>query len=141
MVGYFLLILLSVFLLEHSAIRTLVAPVILAPLFIVSLGLSFIISSLGVYFKDSEQISQFIMSMLLFLTPVFYPAKNIPEDIRWCLTNNILGFTVENFRNFVVFNVYPDFHQLYLHLVSAVIVFIAGLIWFEIVKKGFADVI
>jgi lipopolysaccharide transport system permease protein len=49
------------------------APLVFLPLVILSLGLSWLISSLGVYIRDIGQSIGVIVTILIFLSPVFYP--------------------------------------------------------------------
>ncbi|MBN1397648.1 MAG: ABC transporter permease [Bacteroidetes bacterium] len=47
-------------------------PVFIIPLILFTIGLSWIVSCIGVIIKDTDQVVAIILTLLLFLTPVFY---------------------------------------------------------------------
>jgi lipopolysaccharide transport system permease protein len=55
-----------------TPINLLYIPVFLIPLILFTIGLSWILSCVGVIIRDTDQIVNIILTLLLFLTPVFY---------------------------------------------------------------------
>ena len=60
----------------------LLLPVILLPLILMTLGLSWLLASLGVYLRDVSQIIGVFTTVLMFLSPIFYPIVALPEEYR-----------------------------------------------------------
>ena len=54
-------------------------PAVLLPLALLVLGLGWFFSSLGVYLRDVGQTIGLVTTVLMFLSPVFYPVTAIPE--------------------------------------------------------------
>ena len=55
-------------------------PLILIPLIMMSLGFSWLLSSLGVFIRDIGYTIAIFTQILFFLTPVFYPISSVPEE-------------------------------------------------------------
>ncbi|MDR0477742.1 MAG: ABC transporter permease, partial [Desulfobulbaceae bacterium] len=53
-------------------------PLLLLPLVFMTMGVSWFLASLGVYLRDVSQMISVVTTALLFLTPIFYSAANLP---------------------------------------------------------------
>ena len=100
-----------------------------------------ILSSIGIFLRDLRQFVGVVVTMLMFLSPIFYPIEAIPENYRIFIHLNPLAFYIEQLRAVTLFGRLPDFWGLGLaSLVSILFLYISDW-WFHRVKKGFADVI
>jgi lipopolysaccharide transport system permease protein len=122
-------------------ITSVALPLILAPLFVFCLGLSWFLAALGVYLRDMSQLMSLIVSSLLFTAPVLYPRDVLPSWLQPWLLFNPLTFVVEEFRAVLFFGTWPDWGGLFIY--STVSMLVAWLGWLSFVKtsKGFADVL
>jgi len=122
-------------------IEILLLPLLWLPLGFITLGLVWFLSSLGVYLRDLRHVVGVATTMLMFLTPVFYPLSGVPESVRGLVTLNPLSVILENSRTLLFFseNGLQYISILTTWAVSLVCAWI-GLIWFAKTKKGFADV-
>lgn len=116
-------------------------PIVLLPLVILSLGFSWILASLGVFLRDVGQTVTILTTILMFLSPVFYPITAIPEEIRPWVMLNPLTFIIEQARDVLVFGHLPNWGGLLWYLFFATLVSWAGYAWFQKTRKGFADVL
>ena len=57
-------------------------PLVVLPLVILTLGLAWMLASLGVFLRDVGQTIGIITTVMLFLAPVFYPVTALPEEMR-----------------------------------------------------------
>lgn len=129
-------------LVNHSLHLTVfLLPIILMPFMLLVLGLAWIISSLGVFIKDTSQTVSIVTLVMLFLAPVFYSAEVVPEEYRFLLNMNPLTFIIEQSRNVIIFGQYPNWSGLLMYSLSGSAIFWLGYAWFQKTKKGFADVI
>lgn len=119
----------------------LFAPVVLLPLIIVSLGISWMLASLGVYMRDVGQTIGLITTVMMFLSPVFYPITSLPEEFRPWLLANPLTFIIEQAREILIWGHMPDCLGLGIYTLAASVVAWAGYAWFQKTRKGFADVL
>jgi len=84
--------------LDQLHAQLLLYPVMLLPLLLLSLGLSWFISAWGVFLKDLNQVVPPFVQMMMFLSPLFYPASAVPEGIRQLYEHNPLGAVIEGCR-------------------------------------------
>ncbi len=119
----------------------LLAPFVLLPLLPVILGASWILSSIGVYFRDIGNLVGMGMTVLMFLSPIFYPASALPGGVRPWLFLNPLSLIIEQTRNVLLSGMLPDWKSLIIYLVVALPFAWAGRVWFDRTRKGFADVL
>ena len=119
----------------------LLLPLILIPLLCLTLGLAWILASLGVFIRDTAYAVTIITQILFFMSPIFYPIEAIPKRFRFIIQINPLSSILENFRNVLIWDRLPDFGGWFLQLFISLGIFIIGYMWFMKTKPGFADVI
>lgn len=138
----FVVLLTFILLIDHPIHWTLIClPIIVLPLLLLIMGLSWILASIGVYVRDIGQFIGLILTMLLFMSPIFYPASALPESVRDYLFLNPLTFVIEQARAVTLYGQLPDWSGLVIYYMLASIVAWAGLMWFMRTRKGFADVL
>ena len=123
------------------SITCILFPLVLGPLLMIALGMSWILSSLGVYLRDIKQAITIATSMLLFLSPVFYPIQSLPKDLQPWMTLNPLTFIIEQSRKVLIWGINPDWWGLGIYYFVSVVVMWIGWAWFQKTRKGFADVL
>ena len=116
-------------------------PLILLPLIIFTLGLAWMLASLGVFLRDVGQTIGIFTMVLLFLSPVFYPVTSLPEEFRPWLMANPLTFIIEQVREVLVWGHLPNWMGLSGYTLVAAAVAWAGYACFQKTRKGFADVL
>ena len=122
-------------------ITLLLFPLLLLPLTLQILGVSWFLASLGVYLRDVSQIIGIVTTTLMFLTPIFYPVSAIPESYRPLIYLNPLTFIVEQARDLLIFGKSPAWGALGLVTLGSALVAWLGFTWFQKTRKGFADVL
>lgn len=116
-------------------------PWIWLPLVLFSLGTSWLISALGVYIRDLSSVVSLLLSVLLFVTPVFYPITALPLKWQAILSLNPLAAIVEQTRAVIINQVAPNPIYLFVAPVLAWIFAELSLRTFLRCKHGFADVL
>lgn len=119
----------------------LVLPLIIAPFLFFIMGLSWALAALGVYLRDIAQFVTVLTSMLMFLSPIFYPLSALPENFRQVVLLNPLAIVIEMVRGVLYFGEMPEFTMLGLYWVVALVVAWLGFALFQKTRKGFADVL
>ena len=116
-------------------------PLVYLPLTAFTLGVSWLLASLGVFIRDIGNFVGVVVQLLFFLTPILYPVSAAPKAVRPLLRLNPLSTIVEDFRGAVVWGMTPDW--LWLGGVTLVsgLVMLGGYMWFMKIKRAFADVI
>ncbi|WP_244755519.1 ABC transporter permease [Pseudoxanthomonas helianthi] len=129
-------------LLDHAFDWTIVLlPLVLLPLAIVALGLSWLLAALAVYLRDIQQVIGMISMALLFLSSAMVPAASVPEKYRLVFLLNPLSFIVDQARAVMVWGALPDWRGLALYALVAACFAWLSYAWFAYVRKGFADVL
>jgi len=116
-------------------------PLVLVPLMILVLGMSWMLASLGVYVRDIAQITGVVATAMLFLSSAMLPEAAVPERYRWILRLNPLTFIIDQAREVMLWGRMPDWWGLALYAAVAMLVLFAGFAWFRATKGGFADVL
>lgn len=116
-------------------------PAVLIPLIIFCLGLSWILSSLGVYIRDVGQTTMIITTIMMFLSPVFFPITAIPEKFRIWIMLNPLTFIIEQAREVLIWGHVPNWKGLLIYTGCASVIAWLGFAFFQKTRKGFADVL
>ena len=86
----------------HLQAEILLFPLLVTPLILLALGVSWFLAAWGVFIKDMTQIVPIFVQMLLFLSPVFYPVSAVPEKLRPFYDYNPLGMVIETSRSAVI---------------------------------------
>lgn len=116
-------------------------PLVFLPLIILTLGLAWILASLGVFLRDVGQTIGLITTVMMFLAPVFYPITAIPEEFRPWIMVNPLTVMIEQAREVLIWGRLPDWTGLGIYTLVATFIAWAGYAWFQKTRKGFADVL
>jgi lipopolysaccharide transport system permease protein len=120
---------------------TLLLPLALLPLLLLTFGLTCLLASLGVFFRDLTQIMGVVSSIALFLAPVFYPLNSLPAEFRALLEWNPITLPVIQMRNLILWGKPFQWDAWASSMVVSVIVCYAGYWWFQKTRRGFADVL
>ncbi|CDI02645.1 putative ABC polysaccharide/polyol phosphate export pump, inner membrane subunit [Candidatus Competibacter denitrificans Run_A_D11] len=119
----------------------LLLPVIVLPLVLSALGLSWFLSALGVFIRDTQQLVVPLVQLLMFLSPVFYPASALPSEVRPWLEYNPLALVIEQARGIILFAQPPAWIPYLFALAASLLLALLGAYWFARTRKGFADVL
>ena len=116
-------------------------PLTLLPLLPLTLGIGWFLASLGVYLRDIGYLIGIITTALLFLAPVFYPVRALPEAYQFALYFNPLTYPIEQTRAVMLFGELPNWTGLIVYTAISTVIALVGFWWFQKTRKGFADVV
>ncbi|MEB0013417.1 ABC transporter permease [Glaciimonas sp. Gout2] len=119
----------------------LFAPLVLLPLLILTVGLAWMLASLGVFLRDVGQFITIITTVLMFLAPVFYPLTAVPARFLPFIMANPLTFIIEQAREVLIWGHLPNWLGLGGYTLAAIFIAWIGYAWFQKTRKGFADVL
>jgi lipopolysaccharide transport system permease protein len=119
----------------------LLLPLVVVPLCLLVMGISWALASLGVFLRDVSQFIGVLTTVLMFLSPIFYPITAIPETYRYLLYLNPITPVIELSRDLLYWGKLPDLEMLSIYwLVTAALAWL-GFAWFQKTRQGFADVL
>jgi len=116
-------------------------PLIMLPLLLFIMGLTWALAALGVFLRDVSQVIGVMTTVLMFLSPIFYSGESLPEEYRKFLQLNPLTPAIEQARDVLFWGRVPDVASYLLYLAGAALVAWLGFAWFQKTRKGFADVL
>lgn len=119
----------------------LLMPLVILPLLLFTIGISWVLASLGVFLRDVAQFMGIITTVLMFLSPIFYPATALPEKYQHWLSINPMTPAIEQARAFLYWGSAPDLQMAAIYLAASSAIAWLGFAWFQKTRKGFADVI
>lgn len=140
-ISILVLLLIQIVLTHQLPWTAVLFPFILLPLIFATMGFAWFLAALGVYIRDISQITVMFTSVLLFVSPVFYPVASLPERYQGWLQLNPLTFIIEEGRNTLIFGQLPDLSAWVIRVIVGVLIAWVGFAWFQKTRKGFADVL
>lgn len=114
-------------------------PIILLPILLYGLGLAWCLSALNLYLRDIGHVTTPFSNLLLFLSPVFYPASSVPERMAWLNIANPIAWAAELLRDLVSRGEPPNFRLWICHTIASLLLALIGLRLFDKLKSGFSD--
>lgn len=113
--------------------------VVIAPLAPLCIGIAFFLSSIGVFFRDIQQIVGPLTMILLYSSAVFYSVDMVPESIWAYLRFNPVLFIVDGVRSTLLWNENPNWKGIGYCYVFSLGVLGLGLVTFRKLKVAFSD--
>lgn len=126
---------------EQWSVTLLLVPIVLLPLLPLLMGLSWLLAATGVFVRDVGQMVALGVSLLMFMSPVFYSAKSLSPRWQFWMDLNPLTPVIENLRLVVFAGTPPNWVEWCVSLGGAGCVAVLGAWFFSKTRVGFADVL
>lgn len=122
-------------------ISALALPFVLLPFLPFLLGMGWLLSALGVFVRDIGQAMTMIVALTMFMSPVFYSVATL--DVKWQFWMNLnpLTLIIEQVRITVLLGQWPAWGSLGLYSLFASTFAAASAVFFQLTRRGFADVL
>jgi lipopolysaccharide transport system permease protein len=121
-------------------LAVLVLPLLIAIMLATALGVTAGLSAVNVRYRDVRYVIPFGIQMWLFVSPVAYPSSLIDEPWRTVSAINPMVGVIEGFR-WAVLGADAPLALIGVSAASALVLFVAGLAYFDRVERSFADFI
>lgn len=107
------------------------------------LGISWITSSIVVFFKDMGQFIGMILQFGFWLTPIFWSMKMVPENYQWLIKLNPVYYIIEGYRNSLIYHkwFFEDITMSIYFWSITLALFVLGGLTFRKLRPHFADVL
>jgi len=105
-----------------------------------ALGVGILLSALNAAYRDFRYVVPFMVQIWMFLTPVIYPVKMIPENWRWLIAINPMTGVVDGYRSAILGKPF-DLTTIGISTGVAVAAFITGMMYFRRIESRFADIV
>jgi lipopolysaccharide transport system permease protein len=116
-------------------------PVLVIPLVVLTLGVGMFLAALNVKFRDVQHAIPFLVQLWLFATPIIYPLSILPDRVQLLASLNPMTGLIEGFRAILLPDRNIEWSSLLVSCLVALLVFVAGLLYFQKTEAEFADII
>ena len=145
MVDFFIASLILVLLMFYygyvpNLIGLLILPLLLVITFIAALGLGLFLAAMNVKYRDVQYILPFFIQILLFLTPVIYPASIAGKWSKLLAINPMTG-VIQNARAAILGTAPINWALIAISFLTCVVMLAIGTYIFKKVERYSADII
>jgi ABC-type polysaccharide/polyol phosphate export permease len=145
LIGFAILLCILLFVLGKVSVFILLIPVYLFLLMLITLGISWLVSSLNVFVRDIAQVLSVVLTFWFWFTPIFYAPSRVtdrlPRELLFLVNFNPLAHIVTGYRDCLLRMRMPDLTVLAVLAVSSLAVFVLGGLFFRKTKREFVDVL
>ncbi|HXR60921.1 MAG TPA: ABC transporter permease, partial [Solirubrobacterales bacterium] len=117
----------------------LALPLLIAIAALTSLGVGSALAAVNVRFRDVKYVVPFGIQLWLFITPIVYASSSIDQPWRSLSAINPMVGVVEGFRWATLGTGSPPWDLIGISAAAAVVLFLAGLAYFDRTERSFAD--
>ncbi|MBT4208223.1 ABC transporter permease [Candidatus Woesearchaeota archaeon] len=117
-----------------------VLPLLLLITFAAAIGGGLFLSAINVKYRDVRYVLPYFIQMLLFVTPVIYPAS-IAGKWSFLLALNPMTGVIKASRAALFGSAPINWELLFISLISVFVLLIVGIIFFKKTERYFADVV
>lgn len=103
--------------------------ILLAALF--TLGAGLLLSPLAIVFHDTVEMVGVLMTLFMYLTPLFYPMDIVPDEYRWVVRFNPIRSVLEVFRDPIYFGKVPPLSHVAVAVSITALALIVGAVVFR----------
>lgn len=121
------------------------ASIALVPLLVVSMvltsaGFGCWLAALNIKYRDIKYVVPFLVQIWLYISPVAYPMSVVPARFRLVYALNPMAGVIEGFRSVLLHTGAVPWSMIGFSLLSGVVLFITGVLYFRSTERVFADV-
>lgn len=118
-------------------ITIIILPLVLIYVFIFSIGISLILSTIIVFFRDTQYLYGVLLTALNYLTPIFYPVNILPDWLKEIMVFNPMYNFIEMFRNIMIYGRWPEVTEHCICILFAVGTLMLGIYIFKKKQNNF----
>ena len=91
-----------------------------------AMGIGLFLGTLNVFFRDIGHFIGIVLQFWFWLTPIVYPITILPDKIQNIIQLNPMTQIVTAYQQIILYNLWPSWDRLQLHIVGALVAVIAG---------------
>lgn len=122
-------------------LSALALPLVWLPLVPLCVALGWLLSGVGTYVRDVGQVLGMVLSLMLFLSPIFFPVEALPGALQPWMFLNPLALTMTQTRQVLFDGVWPHWPALAMQLMAFCALSVGAAVFFDRARKGFSDVV
>jgi lipopolysaccharide transport system permease protein len=141
LISLFVFLLFAIFITHSLHWTVLLFPLTVLPVIFLTLGISWMLSTIGVIARDMNYIINLIMTVCMFFSPLFYPVSMLPAKIQHFIFLNPIALGIEQARQVLVDGVLPAWQPWIIYFVVSFAIMVLGYLFFRTARREFSDVI
>lgn len=118
----------------------IVIPILLIITFMAAVGGGLFLAAVNVKYRDVRFVLPFFIQLLLFVTPVIYPAS-IAGKYSWLLAFNPMMGVIQNARAVLLGTASVNWTLISISFIATALLLVVGTIYFKKVERYFADIV
>jgi ABC-2 type transport system permease protein len=122
-------------------LTALLLPLIMVPQLVFTLGLCYLVATLGTYVPDIRETLRAFVRATFFITPILWPTGRVPEDWAFLVDYNPLAYLVESYRSLILDGELPGLEGTIYFSLFALALFVVGFVVYNRFKHNFADLL
>jgi lipopolysaccharide transport system permease protein len=122
-------------------LNILVLPLFFLLLVVTTLGVAFIFGALHAQYRDVQYVIPFLVQVWFFATPIVYPVEAVPDSILPLYSINPMVSVVGGFRWAFLGGSFPSGVEFAVSAVAAIVLFVAGALYFRRMERTVVDVV
>lgn len=123
-----------------NPLAIVVIPILILITFMFALGGGLFLAAINVKYRDVRFVLPFFIQLLLFVTPVIYPAS-IAGKYSWILAINPMTGVIQNARAVLLGTAPVNFTLIGISFLVCAILLFVGVVYFKKVERYFADLV
>lgn len=120
-------------------VSILLFPVVLVIYLMFALAITMLVSSINVYFRDVEHISNIFVMAWFYITPIVYTTDMIPDSLQSIFNLNPMKIIITSFHDIFFFNRLPNIGDLLYLVVVTLLLLIMSSFLFHRLSRKFAE--
>ena len=104
-----------------------------------ALGFGALLGTMNVFFRDIGHLVGIAVQFWFWLTPIIYPVTILPERIQQLIMLNPMTQIVISYQQILLYNQWPDWEKLQLHIAGALLILSVGFVVFQRLSGELVD--
>lgn len=123
----------------HMAMLSL--PLVIAVQLAFLYGISLLLSSANVLYRDVQHLIANVLSLLFFLCPIVYPISSVPERFRFTIDLNPFALFIATYHRVILEGLWPSATSLLILSLWSVAAIVLGNLLFDRWREEFAEML
>ncbi len=123
----------------HLGVSLLVLPLVIAIQTMMVMGGTLLAATANVFYRDVQQLIQYIITALFFVTPIFYTPAMVPEKFQFLVTYNPFASLIACYHAILYSGTFPRLYDLAFSLVFSLVLLLIAQGYYLRYKESFSE--
>ena len=114
-------------------------PIVLVTQYLIIMAISFVVSSICVYFRDLQHFIGIILQLLFYAAPIVYSQDVIPAEYQWILKYNPMTYIINAYRDIFYYQKAIELKPIFILILTGILTCCLSYKIFEKLQRGFAE--